>query len=86
MITVFFEGESLIPFLPDLMGQLMKLQAKCEFDYKAQRLIISTFSSIVCSTKKEFNPYFDMVVEIIKPFLTYNKTQASVDAKVRTLF
>lgn len=74
-------GEALIPFLPDLMAQLMKLQSKCEFDYKAQRLIIATFSSIVCSTKSEFNPYFDMVVEIIKPFLSYTKSPASSDAK-----
>lgn len=75
-------GEALIPFLPDLMGQLMKLQNKCEYDYKSQRLIISTFSSIVCSTKSDFNPYFDFVVEIIKPYLSYTKTPASNDSKL----
>lgn len=75
-------GDALVPFLPDLMKQLMKIQSKCDFDYKSQRLIISTFSSIVCSTKSEFNLYFDMVVEIIKPYLTYNKTQASTDSKL----
>lgn len=75
-------GEALIPFLPDLMGQLMKLQNKCEYDYKSQRLIISTFSSIVCSTKSDFNPYFDCVVEIIKPYLSYTKTPASNDSKL----
>lgn len=74
-------GELLIPFLPDLMTQLMKIQAKCEFDYKLQRLIISTFSSIVCSTKSDFNPYFDFVVQIIKPHLSYIKSNASNDSK-----
>lgn len=75
-------GEALIPFLPDLMTQLMTIQSKCEFDYKSQRLIISTFSSIVCSTKSDFNPYFDVVVQIIKPYLSYQKVQASNDAKL----
>lgn len=75
-------GEVLVPFLPDLMKQLMLIQEKCDFDYKYQRLIISTFSSVVCSTKSFFNPYFDMVVNIIKPFLVYNKEQASNDSKL----
>ncbi len=59
----------------------MILQSKCEFDYKLQRLIISTFSSIVCSVKAEFNPYFDSVVQIIKPHLAINKSQNSTDSK-----
>ncbi len=42
-------GEALVPFLPDLMKQLMLIQEKCHFDYKYQAWIFFgayiTFSS-----------------------------------------
>lgn len=70
------------PYLPTLMTKLIKLETQSNFSYKLQRLIVSTFSSIVCSVKTNFNPYFDFVVQIIKPHLLYSETQKLVDSKL----
>lgn len=74
--------DDLQPYLPTLMTKLIKLETQSNFSYKLQRLIVSTFSSIVCSVKTNFNPYFDFVVQIIKPHLLYSETQKLVDSKL----
>lgn len=51
----------------------MTLEVQCNSSLKVQRLIISTFSSIVCSVKTSFNPYFDFVVQIVKPHVSYSQ-------------
>ncbi len=73
--------EELLPYLPTLMAKLIKLETQSNFSYKLQRLIVSTFSSIVSSVKNNFNPYFDFVVQIIKPHLLYSDIQKLPDAK-----
>jgi hypothetical protein len=59
------------------MSKLMQLQQQCKNSLKLQRLIVCTFSSIVCSVKAHFNPYFDFVVEIIKPYLSMSSSSNS---------
>ena len=56
------------------MSKLMTLEVQCNSSLKLLRLIISTFSSIVCSVKTEFNPYFDFAVQLIKPHLAYTQS------------
>ena len=71
-------GEDLEPFLPTLMNRLSSIQVH---SHKLQRLVVSTFSSVVCSVKRAFNPYFDSVVEIIKPYLSYGQAHTNLDSK-----
>lgn len=72
-------GEELVEFLPTLMSKLMTIEVQCNSSLKLQRLIVSTFSSIVCSVKSNFNPYFDFAVQIVKPYLSYNQLQVKQD-------
>ena len=55
------------------MSKLLTLEVQCNSSLKLQRLIISTFSSIVWSVKSKFNPYFEFAVQIIKPYLSYDQ-------------
>lgn len=51
------------------MSKLMVFVSQNNLSLKIQRLIICTFSSIVTSVKSSFDPYFDAVVQMIKPYL-----------------
>lgn len=66
-------GEDLVNYLPTLMSKLLTLEVQCNSSIKLQRLIISTFSSIVWSVKSKFNPFFEFAVQIIKPYLSYDQ-------------
>ena len=55
------------------MSKLMSLEGNANSSLKLQRLLISTFSSIVCSVKSNYNEYFDYTVNLIKPYLSYNQ-------------
>ncbi len=77
-------GDDLEQYLPTLMSKLMTLEVQCNSSLKLLRLIISTFSSIVCSVKTKFNPYFDFAVQLIKPHLAYNQS-SSKDYETKSL-
>ena len=53
----------------------MQLVSLNNLALKLQRLIICTFSSIVTSIKSNFEPYFDHVVQMIKPYLAASAEQ-----------
>jgi hypothetical protein len=72
-------GDDLEPFLPTLMSKLMGLSVQCDASLKLKRFIICTFSSIVCSVKSAFNPYFDFAIQMIKPHLGYNQLEKKPD-------
>ena len=74
-------GEDLISFLPTLMSKLLTLEVQSNSSLKLQRLIVSTFSSIVWSVKNKFNPYFEFSVQIIKPYLSYDQLSIKVREK-----
>lgn len=57
------------------MSKLMQLVSVNNLSLKLQRLIICTFSSIVTSIKSSFEPYFDHVVQMIKPYLAASADQ-----------
>ncbi|CAF0848327.1 unnamed protein product [Brachionus calyciflorus] len=69
--------EDLEEHLPTLMSKLTTLELQSNSSLKLQRLIISTFSSIVCSVKSKYSDYFDYTVNLIKPYLSYNQLQTT---------
>ncbi len=68
--------EDLIPYVPTLMSKLMTMETICSSSLKIKRYILSIFSSIVCSVKNEFSPYFDYAIQLMKPYLLYNQMQS----------
>jgi hypothetical protein len=68
-ISLFTKGEDLETYIEALMSKLMLLVSLNSLTLKLSRLIICTFSSIVTSIKSNFEPYFDHVVQMIKPYL-----------------
>ena len=76
--------EDLIPYVPTLMSKLMTMETICSSSLKIKRYILSIFSSIVCSVKNEFTPYFDYAVQLMKPYLLYNqmKSETHNDTKL----
>lgn len=76
-------NDELDEYLPTLMSKLMTLEVQCNSSFKLKRLIVCTFSSIVCSVKSKFNPYFDFAVNMIKPYLSYSELQSkNVETKM----
>ena len=69
MFSYVILGEDLETYIDALMSKLMQLVSMNNLTLKLQRLIICTFSSIVTSIKSSFEPYFDLVVQMIKPYL-----------------
>lgn len=57
------------PHLPTLMSKLMTLEIVCSSSMKIKRLIVATFSSIVGSVGAKFDPYFDYVMQLVKPYI-----------------
>lgn len=62
-------GDDLEQYLATLMSKLMTLEVLCSASLKIKRLILSTFSSIISSIKSKFDPYFDYVIQLIKPHI-----------------
>lgn len=61
--------DELAPHLPTLMSKLMTLEIICSSSMKIKRLIVATFSSIVGSVGVKFDPYFDYVMQLVKPYI-----------------
>jgi hypothetical protein len=68
-------NEDLETYTEALMAKLMQMVSQNSLSIKLQRLIICTFSSIVTSIKSNFAPYFDLVVQMIKPYLAASAAQ-----------
>lgn len=59
------------PRLATLMSKLMTLELICSSSLKIKRLMLATFSSVVAAVRTRFEPYFDYVLQLVKPHLRF---------------